>query len=480
MNIFPVVLCGGSGTRLWPLSRGGYPKQYLKLAGEHTLVQQTVLRLRGVPGVEAPIMITNAEQRFIVADQLRSIDVTASAVVLEPVGRNTAPAVAAAALLAMEQSPDALLLVLPSDHVILSDAVFARLADKARDIANDGHLVTFGIEPTKPHTGYGYIRSGNALASHDDAFRVDAFVEKPDAETAARFVSEGGYYWNSGMFMLKASVYLDELKRFEPAVLDRVTMSVQQAKRDEDFVRLDSDAFQACPNISIDYAVMEKTEHAVMVAAADLNWSDIGSWAALADISDTDDTGNTLSGDVLTDEVSHSYIRADHRMVTAIGVKDLIIVETADAVLVTHRDQSERVKKIVERLSASGRHESVTHRKVIRPWGSYESIDQGERFQVKRIIVNPGSSLSLQMHHHRAEHWIVVRGTARVFNGDQVILLSENQSTYIPLGVTHRLQNPGKIPLELIEVQSGSYLGEDDIVRLDDNYGRDVVAATGK
>ncbi|KWF84143.1 mannose-1-phosphate guanylyltransferase [Burkholderia diffusa] len=480
MNIFPVVLCGGSGTRLWPLSRGGYPKQYLKLAGDHTLVQQTVLRLQGMPGVEAPIMITNAEQRFIVADQLRSIDVTASAVVLEPVGRNTAPAVAVAALLAMEQSPDALLLVLPSDHVILDDAVFAELAEKAADIASAGHLVTFGIEPTKPHTGYGYIRSGSGLATNDGAFKVDAFVEKPDADTAARFLEEGGYYWNSGMFMLKASIYLDELKRFEPAVLEQVAQSVKQAKRDEDFVRLDADAFGQSPNISIDYAVMEKTDHAVMVTAAGLNWSDIGSWAALAEISDTDETGNTVSGDVLIDDVSDSYIRADHRMVTAIGVKDLIIVETADAVLVTHRDQSERVKKIVECLSASGRQESVTHRKVIRPWGSYESIDQGERFQVKRIIVNPGSSLSLQMHHHRAEHWIVVRGTARVFNGDQVVLLSENQSTYIPLGVTHRLQNPGKIPLELIEVQSGSYLGEDDIVRLDDNYGRDVEPATGK
>ncbi|HDR9094457.1 TPA: mannose-1-phosphate guanylyltransferase/mannose-6-phosphate isomerase [Burkholderia vietnamiensis] len=477
VNVYPVVLCGGSGTRLWPMSRGGYPKQYLKLTGSHTLVQQTVRRLHGMADVNSPIVITNTEQRFLVADQLRSIDVTPSAVVLEPVGRNTAPAVAAAALLALEQTPDALLLVLPSDHVILDEAVFARIASTARDIANEGHLVTFGIEPTRPHTGYGYIRRSDALASHEGAYGVDAFIEKPDGATAERFLADGGYYWNSGMFMLKASVYLEELARFEPAVLKQVELALAQAKRDDDFVRLDPAAFQESPNISIDYAVMEKTHRAVMVATTGLNWSDIGSWAALAEISATNEKGNTVLGDVLTDEVTDSYIRADHRMVAAIGVKDLVIVETADAVLVTHRDESERVKKIVERLSAMGRHESVTHRKVVRPWGSYESIDQGERFQVKRIIVNPGSSLSLQMHHHRAEHWIVVRGTARVFNGDLVTLLSENQSTYIPLGVTHRLENPGKIPLELIEVQSGAYLGEDDIVRFEDHYGR-VVASS--
>ncbi|RQX84310.1 mannose-1-phosphate guanylyltransferase/mannose-6-phosphate isomerase [Burkholderia anthina] len=476
MNIFPVVLCGGSGTRLWPMSRGGYPKQYLKLTGDHTLVQQTVLRLRGMADIAAPIVITNTEQRFIVADQLRSIDVTPSSVVLEPMGRNTAPAVAVAALLAMEQSADALLLVLPSDHVILDDAVFARLATAAGALANEGHLVTFGVEPTKPHTGYGYIHSGDEISGHDGAFNVRAFVEKPDATTAERFVSDGGYYWNSGMFMLKASVYLEQLTRFAPAVRKQAELSLAEAKRDADFVRLDEQAFAASPNISIDYAVMEKTDRAVMVAAAGLNWSDIGSWSALADISAADEAGNTLSGDVIADDVTGSYVRADHRMVAVLGVSDLVVVETADAVLVTHRDRSEQVKKIVERLTASGRRESVTHRKVMRPWGSYESIDQGERFQVKRIIVNPGSSLSLQMHHHRAEHWIVVRGTAQVYNGDQVILLSENQSTYIPLGVTHRLHNPGRIPLELIEVQSGSYLGEDDIVRFDDNYGRDVAS----
>lgn len=477
MSIYPVVLCGGSGTRLWPLSRGGYPKQYLKLTGDHTLVQQTVQRLSGIADAVAPIVITNAEQRFLVADQLRTIGVKPSAVVLEPVGRNTAPAVAAAALLAIERNPEALLLVLPSDHVILDEAVFIRIASMAGEIANTGNLVTFGIAPTQPHTGYGYIRSGEAMSSHEDAYRVDAFVEKPDAPTAERFLAEGGYYWNSGMFMLKASAYLEELARFEPAVLQQVELSLAQARRDDDFIRLDSAAFEGSPNISIDYAVMERTDRAAMVATTGLNWSDIGSWAALAEIAESDADGNTVLGDVLTDEVTDTYIRADHRMVAAIGVKDLVIVETADAVLVTNREQSERVKNVVQRLTAMGRHESVTHRKVLRPWGSYESIDQGERFQVKRIIVNPGSSLSLQMHHHRAEHWIVVRGTARVWNGDQVILLSENQSTYIPLGVTHRLENPGKIPLELIEVQSGSYLGEDDIVRFEDHYGRHVASS---
>lgn len=474
MNIFPVVLCGGSGTRLWPMSRGGYPKQYLKLAGENTLVQQTVLRLADTPGVSAPIVITNQDQRFLVADQLQSIGVTPEAIVLEPAGRNTAPAVAVAALLAAERDPDALLLVLPSDHVIVNTTVFAKLAITAGEIAKNGRLVTFGIEPDMPHTGYGYIRSGAPLESHDGAYVVDTFTEKPDIEAAIRFLEHGGYYWNSGMFMMKASTYLEELARFEPDVLKHVELSLAAAKRDDDFVRLDRETFEGSPNISIDYAVMEKTERAAMVAASGLQWSDIGSWSSLADISAKDESCNTLLGDVMVDNVEQSYIRAEHRMVAAIGVKDLVIVETADAVLVAHRSETERVKKIVERLNASGRHESVTHRRVVRPWGAYESIDQGRRFQVKRIIVNPGSSLSLQMHHHRAEHWIVVRGTAQVFNGGQELLLTENQSTYIPLGATHRLVNPGKIPLELIEVQSGAYLGEDDIVRFEDNYGRDT------
>ncbi|WP_175966626.1 mannose-1-phosphate guanylyltransferase/mannose-6-phosphate isomerase [Burkholderia sp. BCC0322] len=472
MNIHPVILCGGSGSRLWPMSRGGYPKQYLKLTGDRSLVQQTALRLHSIPGASAPIVVTNNDQRFLVAEQLRQVNITPSSIVLEPVGRNTAPAIAIAALLAMRDSPDSLLLVLPSDHVILNEPAFIAAASDAAAIATDKHLVTFGIMPTEAHTGFGYIRRGPALADDGKTFKVDAFVEKPDAETAERFIKDGGYYWNSGMFMLKASTYLEELHRHAPEIARQVELSFAAAKHDHDFLRLDADAFSACPNVSIDYAVMERTERAAVIATADLGWSDIGSWSALAEIADTDKHGNAFVGDVFTDAVKNSYIRAEHRMVAALGLDNIVVVETADAVLVAHRDKAQDVKKIVEWLNASGRHESVTHRRVVRPWGSYEGIDQGDRFQVKRIIVNPGAQLSLQMHHHRAEHWVVVKGTAMVTNGDKEIMLTENQSTYIPLGATHRLKNPGKIPLELIEVQSGSYLGEDDIVRLEDTYGR--------
>ncbi|AOK28837.1 MULTISPECIES: mannose-1-phosphate guanylyltransferase/mannose-6-phosphate isomerase [Burkholderia] len=472
MNIYPTILCGGSGTRLWPMSRGGYPKQYLKLAGEHTLVQQTALRVRDVAGIRAPIVVTNNEQRFLVAEQLRQVGVTPSSIVLEPVGRNTAPAIAIAALLAYRETPDALLLVLPSDHVIDNESAFVDIVQTAATVAADEHLVTFGITPAQAHTGYGYIRRGAALAGSAEVYRVDAFVEKPDAPTAERFVSDGGYYWNSGMFMLKASTYLDELRRLAPDIARQAELALDAAHRDHDFLRLDKETFAASPNVSIDYAVMEKTGHAAVVAAANLGWNDIGSWSALADIATTDDKRNALIGDVFTESVENSYIRAEHRMVAAIGIENIVIVETADAVLVAHRDKAQDVKKVVEWLNASGRQESVTHRRVIRPWGSYEGIDQGERFQVKRIVVNPGAQLSLQMHHHRAEHWIVVKGTAVVTNDGNEIILTENQSTYIPLGATHRLKNPGKIPLELIEVQSGAYLGEDDIVRFEDTYGR--------
>ncbi|MGF6652135.1 mannose-1-phosphate guanylyltransferase/mannose-6-phosphate isomerase [Paraburkholderia youngii] len=472
MHIHPVVLCGGSGTRLWPMSRGGYPKQYLALTGEHTLVQQTVLRLRGIDGVTAPIVVTNNEQRFLVAEQLRQVDVGSANIVLEPASRNTAPAIAVAALLALRDTPDALLLVLPSDHVIAGEAAFVKAVEAAVQIAKDGRLVTFGITPTEPHTGYGYIRAGAPLSDGTQTFAVDSFVEKPNAETARRFIDEGRYYWNSGMFMLKASTYMDELRRYEPEIARQAELSLQSAQRNFDFVWLDADAFAACPNISVDHAVMEKTQSAAVVAVADLGWNDIGSWTALADIAERDAQNNALIGDVLTDAVSDSYIRAEHRLVAAIGLENVVIVETADAVLVANRDQAQDVKKIVAQLNAMGRHESVTHRRVVRPWGSYEGIDSGERFQVKRIVVNPGAQLSLQMHHHRAEHWIVVKGTALVTNGDKEIMLTENQSTYIPLGVTHRLLNPGRIPLELIEVQSGAYLGEDDIVRFEDTYGR--------
>ncbi|NIF70251.1 mannose-1-phosphate guanylyltransferase/mannose-6-phosphate isomerase [Burkholderia sp. Ap-962] len=470
--IHPVILCGGSGTRLWPMSRGGYPKQYLKLTGETTLVQQTALRLSGIPTIAQPIVVTNEEQRFLVAEQLRQVGVSPASIVLEPIGRNTAPAIAIAALLALQDSPDALLFVLPSDHVIQDEAAFAAVATEAARIAADQHLVTFGIEPTEAHTGFGYIRRGREIQAGSSVYEVAAFVEKPDMATAERFIADGGYYWNSGMFMLKASTYLEELKRHSPEIAIQAERSVESARRDVDFIRLDAETFGACPNLSIDYAVMEKTDRAAVVAAARLGWNDIGSWSALADIAEHDDDGNVRLGDVYAHGTRGSYIRAEHRMVAAIGVDDLVIIETADAVLVAHRDKTQEVKKVVEWLNASGRHESVTHRRVLRPWGDYEGLDQGERFQVKRIVVKPGAQLSLQMHHHRAEHWIVVKGTALVTNGDKEIMLTENQSTYIPLGATHRLTNPGKIPLELIEVQSGAYLGEDDIVRFEDTYGR--------
>ncbi|MFM0142912.1 mannose-1-phosphate guanylyltransferase/mannose-6-phosphate isomerase [Paraburkholderia sp. RL18-085-BIA-A] len=472
MHIHPVILCGGSGTRLWPMSRGGYPKQYLKLTSENTLIQQTALRLRGINDSSSPIVVTNTEQRFLVAEQLREVNVKSSAIVLEPVSRNTAAAIAVSALLAMRDTPDSLLLVLPSDHVIAGEAAFVKAVETGAQIAKDGYLVTFGITPTEPHTGYGYIRAGAELVTGAKTFAVDTFVEKPDAATAERFLADGGYYWNSGMFMLKAYTYMEELRRHEPEIAAQAELSLEAGQHDNDFVRLDAQAFSACPNISVDHAVMEKTKRAAVVAVADLGWNDIGSWTALADIAERDAQENALIGDVLTDAVTNSYIRAEHRLVAAIGLDNIVVVETADAVLVAHRDQAQDVKKIVAQLNEMGRHESVTHRRVVRPWGSYEGIDSGDRFQVKRIVVSPGAQLSLQMHHHRAEHWIVVKGTALVTNGDKEIILTENQSTYIPVGVTHRLLNPGMIPLELIEVQSGAYLGEDDIVRFEDTYGR--------
>lgn len=472
MTITPVILCGGSGTRMWPMSRSSYPKQFLTLHGEGTLIQQTAARVEGIAGIAAPIVVTNDEQRFLVAEQLRQIGVAGARIVLEPVGRNTGPAIASAALVALRDNPDAVLLVLPADHVIKNIDRFREIVANACRYADQGKLVTFGIEPTEPHTGYGYIRRGAAQPGDSAAFEVSAFVEKPDVDRAQQFLDSGDYSWNSGMFLFRADVYLRELQHFAPDVLERVSEAVNLAQQDCDFLRLNRDAFACSRSDSIDYMVMEHTADAVVIPASGLGWSDVGTWSTLAAISQRDAEGNTFVGDVVAHGVRNSFVRSEHRMVAVLGVDNLIVVETADAVLVATKECAPDVKKIVDKLNADGRIECEKHRKVFRPWGSYEGIDSGERFQVKRIIVNPGASLSLQMHYHRAEHWVVVRGTARVLNGDQTILLSENQSTYIPVGIQHRLENPGKVPLEMIEVQSGAYLGEDDIVRFEDNYGR--------
>ncbi|HGM7312606.1 TPA: mannose-1-phosphate guanylyltransferase/mannose-6-phosphate isomerase [Stenotrophomonas maltophilia] len=464
-SIQPVILSGGSGTRLWPLSREAYPKQFLPLAGELTMLQATWQRVAPL-AARGPLVIANEEHRFVAAEQLQQVGTEPAAIILEPVGRNTAPAIAVAALEATRDGADALLLVLPSDHVITDEAAFRNAVQAAASAAEAGKLVTFGIVPTGPETGYGYIKAANGQGLR----AVERFVEKPDLETAAGYVSSGQYYWNSGMFLFKASRYLQELERFQPEMLARSRQAWQQARRDADFTRLDKDAFTAVPSDSIDYAVMERTADAVVIPL-DAGWNDVGSWTALRDVSQQDGDGNAHQGDVIAIDCRNTYAYAQ-RLVAMVGLDDVIVVETDDAVLVGKADRMQEVKTVVAQLKAEGRSEATWHRKVYRPWGAYDSIDNGERFQVKRITVKPGGTLSLQMHHHRAEHWIVVSGTAEVTRGDEVILLSENQSTYIPLGVTHRLRNPGKLPLELIEVQSGSYLGEDDIVRFEDTYGR--------
>ncbi|HEX7983485.1 MAG TPA: mannose-1-phosphate guanylyltransferase/mannose-6-phosphate isomerase [Duganella sp.] len=468
MKIYPVILSGGAGTRLWPLSRAVLPKQLLPLVSDRTMLQETVLRLAGGVDLQAPLIVCGNEHRFMVAEQLREIGVTPLGIMLESAGRNTAPAVAAAAQYLRALDPEALMLVLPADHVITNRAAFHGVIASAAALAADGALATFGVVPTAPETGYGYIHRGAAVGS---AYKVDRFVEKPDAAKAQAFVDDGGYYWNSGMFLFRAERYLSELAGFAPAIAAAAETAVQKAYRDMDFCRLDEAAFSASPSDSIDYAVMERTEHAVVVPA-DIGWSDVGSWSALREVLPHDAAGNATRGDVYLDGVSDTLVRAESRIVALVGVRDLVVVETADAVLVAHKDQVQRVKQVVEHLKTSERTEHLHHTRVYRPWGCYEGIDMGERFQVKRITVNPGGKLSLQMHHHRAEHWIVVSGTARVTCGDSVTLLSENQSTYIPIGMNHRLENPGKLPLHLIEVQSGSYLGEDDIVRFEDVYQR--------
>lgn len=470
MSLIPVILSGGSGTRLWPLSRERYPKQFLKLLGDRSLLQQTVLRLEGMDGIGQPIVVCNEEHRFMVAEQLREIGAPAAGILLEPEGRNTAPAIALAALLAGGEDPDAQLLVLPADHLIADVKAYHRAVAAARGAAQEGALATFGIVPTGPETGYGYIRAGKPSGSGAWS-PVQAFVEKPDAHTAAAYVAAGDYYWNSGMFLFTAGRYLEELERHAPEMLDACREAMAGTTKDLHFIRPDREAFLRSPSNSIDYAVMERTDRAVVVPL-DAQWSDVGSWSALAALDEGNADGNVTHGDVLMHECANNYLRAEHRLLTAVGVEDLIVVETSDAVLVAKRDRVQDVKRIVEQLKAGERSESAEHLRVYRPWGSYERIALGDRFQAKLITVNPGCKISLQMHHHRAEHWVVVRGSARITRDADEFLLSENESTYIPIGVRHRLENPGKIPLELIEVQSGAYLGEDDIVRFDDDYHR--------
>jgi mannose-1-phosphate guanylyltransferase / mannose-6-phosphate isomerase len=471
MKIYPVILSGGAGTRLWPLSRAVLPKQLLPLVSDKTMLQDTVLRVAGWSGLMAPLVVCGNEHRFLVAEQMREIEVTPLGILLEPAGRNTAPAVAAAAHYLSAIDPQAVMLVLPADHVIDNVKAFNAAVMLAMQMVGEGALATFGIVPTGPETGYGYIRRGKHADGSDHCYRVERFVEKPDRATAQRFLDDGSYYWNSGMFMFRAQRFLDELAKFQPEIAAASEAAVRLGYRDLDFCRLDEAAFAACPSNSIDYAVMERTHDAVVVPS-DIGWSDVGSWSALWEVQQGDAQGNVQRGDVYLDGVTNSLVRAESRIVAVVGVQDLVVVETRDAVLVAHKDQVQRVKQVVDHLKSMERTEHLHHTKVYRPWGHYEGIDSGERFQVKRITVKPGEKLSLQMHHHRAEHWVVVSGTARVTCGEKISLLSENESTYIPIGMNHRLENPGKVPLHIIEVQSGSYLGEDDIVRFEDIYQR--------
>ena len=465
--MIPVIMSGGSGTRLWPLSRKHKPKQFLALFGTNTMFQETVQRLADLNDLMPPIVVCNNDHRFMVAEQLQELAIKDSAIILEPFGKNTAPALAIAALQAMLDGDDPLLLILAADHVIHDLPAFHQAISLAKIEAEKGSLVTFGIVPTSPNTGYGYIQADEK----NTVSKVNAFVEKPDLATAIDYVASGNYYWNSGMFMFKASTLINELEIYSPAILTSCRDALAKGEKDLDFIRLDSDAFESCPSDSIDYAVMEHTDKA-MVVPLDAGWNDVGSWSSLWECAEQDGDSNVLQGDVMIDNVHNSYIHSDHRLVSVLGLNDIVVVETADAVMVASKNSAQNVKEIVNRLNKDNRSEAETHRLCYRPWGHYDSIDTGSRFQVKRITVNPGASLSLQMHHHRAEHWIVVTGTAEVTCEDKITLLSENESTYIPVGKKHRLHNPGRVPLEIIEVQSGSYLGEDDIVRFDDNYHR--------
>jgi len=474
--LIPVVLSGGSGTRLWPLSRELYPKQLLPLVGKGTMLQETLARLRGVDAVGEPVVVCNESHRFLVAEQLRAVNAKSQAIVLEPVGRNTAPAIAVAAMAAVtgksssaKAQDDAILLVLPADHVIRNVEAFQAAIAVGRKAAEQGKLVTFGVVPNKPETGYGYIKRA---AGSGPTFPIERFVEKPDLPTATQYVASKEYFWNSGMFMFRASTVLDELRSLAPQIYEACAQAFTAAKHDLDFTRLPAKEFGACPSDSFDYAVMEKTRHGVVVPL-DAGWSDVGSWSALHEAIPGDASDNVSIGDVLVEDSAGCYLQSTSRLVAAVGLKDHVVVETKDAVLVAPKDRVQDVKRLVEQLKKQGRYETSLHREVFRPWGSYDSIDAGERFQVKRLVVKPGAEMSLQLHHHRAEHWVVVSGTARITRGDETFLLEENQSTYIPLGARHRIANPGKIPLQIIEVQSGTYLGEDDIVRFEDRYGRE-------
>jgi mannose-1-phosphate guanylyltransferase/mannose-6-phosphate isomerase len=469
--IHPVILSGGSGTRLWPMSRTLYPKQLLRLLGDDSLLQQTLRRVSDRDRFAPPLLVANEEHRFIIAEQLREIGVVPRALLLEPVGRNTAPAACVAALALAESEPDALMLLLPSDHMIADEEAFAAAIARAAAAARGGALVTFGITPERPETGFGYIRRGEPVGGVAEVFRVAEFVEKPGLDLARSFAASGEHFWNGGIFLFSAALYLDELGRTRPDIVAACRRALSEASRDADFVRLGKAAFEACPADSIDYAVMEHTLRAAVVPVG-MGWSDVGSWDALWELSAKDAAGNAVSGNVVAEDTRNCYLRSEAGLVAAVGIEDLVVVATADALMLAPRNRTQEVRRLVARLAAEGREEAEALPTVHRPWGTYRSLHHGHRVQVKHITVKPGGMLSLQMHHHRAEHWIVVQGTARIRRGDEEMMLTEDQSTYIPLGTPHRLENPGKIPLHLIEVQSGSYLGEDDIIRFEDSYGR--------
>jgi mannose-1-phosphate guanylyltransferase/mannose-1-phosphate guanylyltransferase/mannose-6-phosphate isomerase len=470
-KIYPVLLSGGAGVRLWPMSRERFPKQLLSLVSEHSMIQETARRVADKEDFAPALVVCNEEHRFVIAEQLRQLHLPAAEIILEPVGRNTAPAVAVAALRVAALDPDGLMLVLPADHLIRNQPAFRKVVTRAAEVATAGHLVTFGIVPTAPETGYGYIRRGPALPGRTDSYRVAAFVEKPPRAQAEQYLADGAHYWNSGMFLFPVALVLAELERLAPEILAAARRAIAGGKSDLDFFRLAPGPFTEAPSISIDYAVMERTAAAAVVPA-DIGWTDVGAWAALWEVADKDSDGNVHIGDVLSRSSRNCYIRSEGMLTATVGLDDTIVVVTDDAVLVANRDRVDEIKPLVEEMKRVGRDEPISHRRVHRPWGFYQSLHGGDRFQVKLLTVNPGAKLSLQLHYHRAEHWVVVNGTARVTRGSEEILLRENESMFIPLGIPHRLENPGKLPLNLIEVQSGPYLGEDDIVRLDDTYGR--------